>query len=157
MSLQGNQDPVCSQVRCEFAGVDDDLRIFGDLVRVIDTRKALDDAGPRFCVQAFAVALLAHLDRRGYVNLEESADRFDHLADLAPGFRIRSDRCADGDAMVFRDLTRHEADALDIEVAVFAGKVQLAGQVFADHVPVQQGHGAPAVFKQLDHQGVGDG
>ena len=44
--------------------VDDHFGVFGRLVRIADTREFLDLAGARQRVQAFAVALLADLERR---------------------------------------------------------------------------------------------
>ncbi len=72
----------------------------------------------RLCVQAFAVARLAHLDWRRYVDQEEVASLADHLPDLGSRGGERRDGRADCDAAVPGDLGGDETDTRNVEVAV---------------------------------------
>ena len=57
-------------------------------------------------------------------------------SDLLAGFDIRGDGGAYGDTPVFGDFAGHKADAAHVDVAVFFGKTQLAGQVVAHDITV---------------------
>ena len=127
------------------------------LVGIGDAGELLEDPGPRLGVEALAVPLLAHLERRGDVDQDEPAARLDHPTDLLAGRVVRGDRGADGDATVLGDLRGDEADAPDVEVAVLLGEPELGAEVLAHQVAVEQGDRAAADLEQLDQQGVGDG
>src|SRR5690606_25138968 len=103
------------EIRRELRRVDPHLGVLGLLVRIADAREVLDDARARLRVEALAIAPLANLERRRDVDLEEAAERLDHLAHLPARRRIRRDRRADRDTAVLRDLARDEADAEDVE------------------------------------------
>ena len=47
---------------------------------------------------------------------------------------------------------RDVADAQDVEVAVLAGEAELAGEVLAHHVAVEERHRAAAQLHQLDQR-----
>jgi hypothetical protein len=64
---------VRREVRRQLGRVDPDLRVLRRLVRVGDAGELLDDPGPRLGVEPLPVALLADLQRRGDVDLQESA------------------------------------------------------------------------------------
>ena len=70
---------------------------------------------------------------------------------------VRSDRGADGDAAVLRDLGGDVADAADVDVAVFLGETELGGEVLPHEVAVEHGDRAAADFEEFGHEHVGDG
>jgi hypothetical protein len=137
-------------------GVDAQLRRLRHLVGIADAGELRDLAAPRLGVEALAVARLAHLQRGGDVDLDEGALLLDHLAHGAAGAVVGRDGRADGDAAVLGDLAGDEADAADVEVAVRLGEAQLAGQVLAHDVAVEQGHRAAARLHQLGVDDLGE-
>src|SRR5207244_9388078 len=94
-----------------------------------NTGKLLDNAGPGFGIETFAVALFANFNRSGEMHHDESAQRRNHGADLFPHGIVGSDGSADGNATVLRDLGSDVPDASDVEVAVFARKTELGRQM----------------------------
>ena len=106
-------------------------------------------------VEALDVALLAHLERGGEVHEHEPAVLLDQRAGLLAGGLVGRDRGDDDGAAVLDDLAGDPADPPDVEVAVLAGEGQLAGQVRADDVAVQDRDRAPLGL-QLGDERVGD-
>lgn len=155
--LQLQKDLLHGLVRFDVGGINPQLGCLRLFVGVRYPGELLDDSLARFLVQPLAVALFAHFQRGGYVDFDEAAVGFDHVAHFASCGRVRGDGGADGDAAVLGDFAGDEADAQDVEVAVFFRKAQLARQVLSDDVAVEQGDLAPAQFHQLDLQGVGQG
>ena len=136
--------------------VDQDVGVFGRFVGVGDAGEGGDDSGAGAGVQALGVALLADLQGRGHVDEDEAAAGFHHLANLLAHFVVGGNRRAQGHAAVLGDLRRDEPDPADVQVPVLAREAQLARQVLANHVPVQQGHGAAPHLAELHHQRPGD-
>ena len=114
-----------------------------------------DLAGAGLRVQALHVALLADLERGGQVHEHEPAVLLHQRAGLLAGGLVGRDRRDDDRAAVLDDLAGDPADPPDVEVAVLAGERQLAGEVGADDVAVQDRDRA-ALGLQLGDQGVGD-
>ena len=81
---------------------------------------------------------LAGLERRRDVDLDESPDRFDGLSQLAPGGRVGRDGRANRDAAVSRDLGRDETDAAQVDLPVLVGEAELAREVLAHDVSVEE-------------------
>ena len=75
-------------------GVDDDLRVLGLLIGVVDAGEALDLAGERLLVEAVHVAARALLEGGADVDLDERAVLLDQLARLSPRLLVRRDRRA---------------------------------------------------------------
>ena len=73
------EDPLGRLRRCRGPGVDDDLRVLGRLVRVVDPRHLVDLPGPGLLVESLDVPLLAQFERGADVDLDEAPD----LADRA--------------------------------------------------------------------------
>ena len=80
----------------------------------------------------------------------------DHCADVFAGVVVRRDRGADGDAAVLGDLGGDVADAADVDVAVLLREAELAGEVLADQVAVEDRDRAAAEFEELRQEHVGD-
>src|SRR5210317_1150441 len=110
-------------------GVDIHLGALRRLVRIRDTGELLDLTGTCQGIEALTIALLADLQRRGDVNLDEATHGLDQVANVAPGRGVRCDRRTDGDAAVLRDLAGDKTNTLDVEVAVFLREAELAGEV----------------------------
>ena len=81
------------------------------------------------------------------MDLDEPAERRDHLPDLAAGDGVGRDRGTDGDAAVLGDLAGDETDPQDVDIAMLPRKAQLAGQVLADDVAIQQRDRPAAQFQ----------
>ena len=88
----------------ERLSVDPHLGGFRFFVGIVDPGELLDQAGPGFGIESLAVSFLAHLERGGDVDEDESADRLDPLTDLASGGPVRGNGRTDGDAAVLGDL-----------------------------------------------------
>ena len=69
---------------------------------------------------------------------------------------VRRDRGTDGDAAVLGDFRRDVADAADVDVAVFLREAELAREVLADQVAVEDRDWPAAELEQLREQDVGD-
>ena len=91
------------------------------------------------------------------MDFHEGTEVLHVFAHRAPGGGIGRDGRADGDPAILGDLARHIADAPNVEVAVLLGEAQLAAEVLAHDVAIQQRNGAAAHFHQLDHEGIRDG
>src|SRR5262249_52289801 len=124
------------EVRRELRRVELELRLLRHLVRIVDAREPLEDARARLRIQTLAVARLANLERRRDVDLDEAAERLDHLAHDLARRGIGRDRRADRDAAVLGDLARDVADTLDVEIAVLLREPELARQVLAHEIAV---------------------
>jgi len=74
------------EVRRQLRRVDHDLGILGHFIGVVDSCESLDFARTRHRVEPFAVALLADLERRRDMRLEEAADRYlsYYLSEIVP-------------------------------------------------------------------------
>ena len=82
--LELDDDAMRRHVRRRLRRVEPHLRVLRRLVRIVDARKAFESAGARLRIEALAIARLADLDRRRDMDLDEAAERLDHLAhDLA--------------------------------------------------------------------------
>ena len=69
---------------------------------------------------------------------------------------VRRDRGADGDAAVLGDFRRDVADAADVDVAVLLREAELAREVLAHQVAVEDRDRPAAELEQLREQHVGD-
>ena len=67
-------------------GVERQLGVLGHLVGLVDAGESLDDPGAGLLVEALDVPLLALLERRGHVDLEEGQVRL--LVQLAGEFAV---------------------------------------------------------------------
>src|SRR5205823_13177333 len=88
---------------------------------------------------------------------DESTQRCNHAAHLFPHGIVGSDGSTDGNATVLGDLGSDVPDASDVEVAMFAGKTKLGGQMLADKIAVKKRHRSAANFEELDHENVRNG
>ena len=137
--------------------VDHEIGLFRTLVRIVDAGEAFDLAPPRFRVHAPLIRLLRILQGRRDVDEEETpvlTDRVPRL--LTTVFERRDGRGDDGGAG-FGEFGGDESDALDVFVAVFAGKAEFGGEFGADGVAQEEGDGAAALLVEGDLEGAGDG
>ena len=133
------------------------LLALGGLVGVVDAGEALDLALAGGGVDAALVGLLADLERGGDVDEEEGAELLDDLArGVAAGLEGR-DRGGDDGGAGLGQLRGHEADAVDVLLAVFAGEAELRGQLGADGVAEEERDAAAALLVEGDVQGACDG
>src|SRR5215469_5789410 len=102
----------------QLASVNCHFRIRRNLVRIRDPREFLQDASAGLGIQAFAVTLLANLHRSRDVNQNEASVRFDQLAHVFTRRIVGSNRSADGDAAILRNLRSDISDAPDVDVAM---------------------------------------
>jgi len=141
------------------AEVDDKVGLLalGGLVGVVDAGEALDLALAGGGVDAALVRLLANLERGGDVDEEEGAKLLDDLAGgLAAGLEGR-DRGGDDGGTGPGQLRGHEADAVDVLLAVLAGEAKLGGQLGADGVAKKEGDAAAALLVEGDVQRARNG
>src|SRR5690242_12389932 len=80
---QRGDDALGNFLRGALAGIDDDLRVLRRLIRGVDAGEVLDLAFEGAGVETFRVALLADIERRVDVDLDELAVA-DQLAHHAP-------------------------------------------------------------------------
>src|SRR5262249_26101937 len=137
--------------------VNPDLSVAWLLVRIGNSSKLLQDAGPRLGIKSFAITLLTDIDRGREVNENEATDRFNHRANIFARRIVGRDRSTNGDSPSFRDLRGDVADAANIDVAMFLRKSKLGAQMFPDQVAVEQSDWPATHFKELGHENVGDG
>src|SRR5438552_16998839 len=88
---------------------------------------------------------------------DKPAQRRNHRADLFPRGIVRSDGRTDGDPTVLGDLGSDVSDASNDEVAMFAGKTKLGGQMLPDKIAVKKRNGSAPEFGELDQQDIGNG
>ena len=98
-------------------------------------RLAVGDGRACLGVHALDVALLADVDRRAAIDLDEVS--LGHLAGLVADRPVRADDRAERGAAVLGDQAGDVADAPDVRVAVFLAEAQALGEVRADLVAVQ--------------------
>src|SRR5438477_1067840 len=122
----------------EFSRVDGDVRVGWFFVWIRNTSKLLDNTGPGFGVETFAIAFFANFNRRREMHHDESTQRPNHGADLLPHGVIWSDGSTDGNATVFGDLGSDVPDASDVEVAMCAGKTKLGRQMLTNEIAVKK-------------------
>lgn len=125
----------------------DDVGTLGRLVRIVDAGKVQNFAAARTSVHAFHVARFADRKRRIYVNFEE----FEAAEGSADGIAIRSigaDCSANSGASVPHDFFGDEGDAHQVDVPVFAGKLETRRQNGAHRVAVEQRHRGAARFER---------
>src|SRR4029077_2406713 len=143
-------------IRSEFSRIDGDVRIGWFFVGIGDTGKLLDNAGPGFRVETFAITLFANFNRRRKMHHDESAQGRNHGAHLFPHGIIGSDGSTNGNATVLRDLGSDVPDASDVEVAMFAGKTKLGREMLADQIAVKKRNRPAPDFEKFDQQDVGN-
>ncbi len=128
----------------DLGGVDGQVGVRGDVVRVTDAGELGDQPGPGLGVEALEVAPLALLQRGGDVDQDEVADRLDHRAHRGPALGVRRDGRADREPTVPGDLTADEADPPDVEIPCGAVEPEPGGQQPAYVVAVEQADRARA-------------
>src|SRR5713101_227394 len=157
LALEVQNDGLRRFLGAQLGGVNYDFGIGWRLIRIRDAGEFLDDAGASLGVQAFTVALFTHFDRGGCVNQNKPAERFNHLSHRFASRLIRSDRSADRDAAVLRDLGSNIANAADVDVAMLLGESEFARQVLAHQIAVEQSDRTSAHLEEFGDQSVGDG
>ena len=105
--------------------VDGQLRVRRRLVGIGDARQVRELPGPSLRVEAFPIACLAGLERRGHVHEEKAAQRLDHAPHLSAGLIVGRYGRADGDPSVADDFRGDPPDAQHVQVAVFAREAEL--------------------------------
>ena len=78
----------------------------------------------------------------------ETAVLAHRLSCALPAFLKRRDGRRDHRGTCFGEFGGHEGDALDVLVAVGAGEAEFGGQLAADRVAQEQGHGTAALLVQ---------
>src|ERR1700678_1256033 len=116
----------------------------------------IDEAGSRLCIQAFTITCFADFHRSGDVDQQKISNLRDLLPDPLPGFRVRSDRRANGDAAMPSYLRRHIANPGDVEITIGAAEGQASREERPHQVTIEQGYPATAVFGQQVTQIPGD-
>src|SRR6266480_852511 len=117
-------DFLRSLFRCELGGIDHDFRIGRLLVGIRNAGKFLDNSSPRLCVETFAIAPFAYVNRRGEMHHNKSAKWLDHGAHVFASGVIRRDRSTNCNATIFGDLGSDVSDAVNVEVSMFLGKAK---------------------------------
>src|SRR6266480_5783396 len=88
---------------------------------------------------------------------DKPAQRSNHGADLLPGGIVRSDGRTDGDPTVLGDLGSDVSNTSNVEVAMFAGKTKLGGQMLPDKIAIKKRDRPAPDFVEFDQQNVGNG
>lgn len=138
-------------------GIDNEVGLFGNLIGVINTGKALDLAATSTGVDTTLVGLLAVLERGGDVDEVEVSSLRDGVAGVLPRVLVGGDGGGDDGGAGAGQLGGDKGNALNVGVAVLAGEAQLGGELVADGVTQQQGDGAATLLVQGDLQSTGDG
>src|SRR5262249_28116452 len=106
-------------LRRSSGGVESQLGLVWGLVRVVDAGEVLQLAGARFLVQPFGVALLACVDRRVDVDLDERQFALDmQSADAVAVLAIRADKAGHRNEAGVREELGHLSDAANVLLAV---------------------------------------
>src|SRR5262249_41831048 len=113
-------------------GVDHDLGVVRNLVRVVDAGEALDLTRERLRVEALHIAARALLDRRLDEHLDERAELLDRLARVLARLVVRRERGG-----VPRQARGDPTDALDVRVAVLLREAEALRQIRAHGVAVE--------------------
>src|SRR5437868_13205334 len=156
-TFQMKDDLLCRLVRGKSGGIDGDVRISWFFVGIRDTGKLLDNTGPGFGVETFAIAFFANFNRSGEMHHDESAQRRNHAADFFPHGIVRSDGRTDGDALIFGDLGSDVSNASDVKVAMFAGKTEFGRQMLTNEIAVKKRDRPAPDFEELNQQDIGNG
>src|SRR5690349_20253263 len=127
LALEVQDDLLRRLFRGEIGGVDHHFSIGGNLVWIRNSRKLLDDASARLSVEPFAVAFFAGFDGSRDMHQDKTSVGFNHLPHVLAGHIVRSDRRADCDAAVLRNLRSNIADTANVDVAVLLGKTEFRG------------------------------
>ena len=135
--LELGDDGLSAFLRRLALGVDDDLRVLGLLIGVVDAGEALDLAGEGLFVEALHVAARALLDGGADEDLDERALLLDQLARLSPRLLVRGDGRADDGGAVADEPRGDPADALDVRVAILLRESETLGQARAHRVAVE--------------------
>src|SRR5437016_6154214 len=149
-------DLLSRLIRSQFSRIDGDVCVRRFFVGIRDTSKLLDNTGPGFRVETFAVALFANFNRRREMNHDESTQRRNHGANLLPHGVVWSDGSTDGNATVFGDLGSDVPDASDVEVTMFARKTKLGRQMLTNEIAVKKRNWPAPDFEKFDQQDVGN-
>jgi hypothetical protein len=146
--------------RCPDVGlrnINSQISVLGRLIRVINTREALDLTRARLGVDTALVGLLAVLEGRSDVDKEERAVLLNEVLGRLAATLERCDRGSDDGGAGPCQLGRDEGDARDVCVAVLAAKAQLGGQLGAHCVAEEEGDGAATLLVQCDVECARDG
>src|SRR5262249_36111685 len=123
-------------------------------VRVVDAGEARHGTGPLAGVEAFDVALGAHVDRRRDVHLHEAVS--DALAHVVASGAVGRHHRADGDNAVPGEEGGDVADAAHVLVPIGAAVAEVGAQLGPHHVAVEHLH-RPALGPETLGQCGGDG
>jgi hypothetical protein len=126
------------------------IRLLRVLIRVINTREALDLASARLGINTALIRLLGVLQRRSNVDEVEGSVLLDRLAGSLPVFLERRNGRDNGRGTCFGELRGDEGNAGDVLVAVGAREAEFAGEFAADCVAEEEGDGAAALLVQSD-------
>ena len=136
-------------------GVEDEFRLLGRLVRVVDTGEAFDLTGAGLFVQAFRVACLARFERCLDVYFDELAHR-NQLANVVAVLAIgRNERGRRQDAGIGHQ-SCDLADAADILGSVLGREAEILVEAMAHVVAIEQVGVDPHLVQLVLHR-VGDG
>jgi hypothetical protein len=137
-SAGASRDDLCrGLLRLEALRVDDDLRVGGRFVRVVDAREALDLARERLRVEPVDVTAGALVERRADVDLDKRAVLLDEGAGIVSGLLVGRDRGHDGRASMAGDPRGDPPEPLDVGVTVLLRETEALREMGANGVAVQ--------------------
>jgi len=109
--------------------IEGEISLFGRLIDIVDTSKALNLTSPRFRVEALPVGLLAVFEWSSDVDEEEVGTSTtvleDSLLRRLAGFFMGGDGGSNDGSTSSRELGSNVGDALDILMPVLSGETEL--------------------------------
>jgi hypothetical protein len=131
--FQLRQDATDALLNRLFVRLNNQLRVLGLLIGVVNAREALELALVDQFVEAFHITLTADLDGTLDVDLDKVTNFFSSpLACLTVG----SNGGRDANDTIAAEQAAHEGNAFDIGIAVLAAKTQSLAQVSTDNIAV---------------------
>lgn len=137
--------------------IDDQVRLGGGLVGVIDTGEALDLAVAGALVDALAVGLLAVLERGGDVDEVEVTKLLDQLLGAGTVDLVRSDGSGNDGGAGAGQLSSDKGDTANVLAAVLTAEAELRGELRSDGLTEQESDGAATLLVEGHLQGTGNG
>ena len=128
--------------------IDDQIRIAGDVVFAVDSRKVADLSVSCLLIQSFRIPFLAFRKRAFHVNFDMIA-RLEHLFDHQAVFLVRRDESRQNKKAGIHEQLRNLPDSAYVFFPVIARKSEVPIEAMPDIVPIQDIRGDISSMKLL--------
>lgn len=157
LTLQKQHNLVNDVANRVSASINSQMRLSRGLIRIINTREALDLALPSLLVDTALISLLAMLKRGSNVNQVEASVLLNSLPRLLTSVLKRRNGSSDDGGTGTGEFTGDKGNALEVLVAIFARESEFARKLMTDSLTKEKGSRTSTTLIEGDLEGTGDG